>query len=116
ASSEEQVPDQREPVAGRVAPHAYVRRPVQAAVLVARGFRHPPPPSQRFDGHLLFNRRGVLAEIELPEHARPHGTEAILTVAQLTVEAPVDAGGDERAAREPQELVEAAVQFARAAA
>ena len=107
---------EREPVAGRVAPHADVRRAVRAAVLVARDFRHPPSLPERLDRHLLLDGRRVLAQVQLPQHGGPHRAEAVLAVAQLAAEPPVDAGGDERAAGQPQELVEAAVQLARSAA
>ena len=50
-----------------------------------------------------------------PENGRPDRAKAVLAVAQSAVEPPVDARGDERAARQPEEFVEAAVQLARPA-
>src|SRR5688500_11944127 len=114
-SSEEEIPDERIAVAGSIPPHADVRRTVGAAMLVARHLGHPPSLPQGLDRQLLLDRRGVLAQIELLQNAGPEGPEAVLAVAQLTVEPSVDAGGDERAAGQAQELVEPAVQLARPA-
>src|ERR1700733_1629848 len=84
-----------------------------AGVLVAWHFRDSQAPSQGLDDHLLLDGGHVLAQVELPEDGCPYRAEAVLAVAQPAVEPPVDAGGDERAAGEAEELVEPAVQLAR---
>src|SRR6266540_5195376 len=84
-------------------------------MLVAWNFGHAEPSPQRLDDHLLLDCRGVLDEIQLPQDGCADGAKAVLALAQPALEAPVDAGRDERAAGQPKELVEAAMQLARSA-
>src|SRR5690606_37146099 len=71
--------------------------------------------AQRLDDHLLLDRRAVRPQRQLADDRGPDRPEAVLALGETDAEPPVDAGRNQRAPRQPKELVEAAVQLARAA-
>ena len=95
-------------------PDADMRSAKAPAVFVGWHFGHPIAAPKRFDDHFLFDGRRVFAQAKLAQDRRADRSEAVLAVTQPHAEFPVEARGDEGAARQPEELVEAAMQLARA--
>lgn len=66
---------------------------------MCRNLSYPLPFLEGSDYHHLLERCDVFGKAEPPKRVRPQSPEAVWTVAETEVEAPIDTSGDEGAYR-----------------